>query len=63
MCIRYRVTPVRYFMEPEVIPLETIIDREKKQTIDDAKETESWYCLLYTSIKKINGLLMKIAQY
>lgn len=37
------VTPVRYFMEPEVIPLETIIDREEEQTIDDAKETESWY--------------------
>lgn len=30
-------------MEPEVIPLETIIDRENEQTIDDAKETESWY--------------------
>lgn len=37
------MTPVRYFMEPEVIPLETIIDREEEQTIDDAKETESWY--------------------
>ena len=35
----YEVTPVRYFMEPEVIPLETIIDREKKQTIDAVSYT------------------------
>lgn len=27
------VTPVRYFMEPEVIPLETIIDREKSRLL------------------------------